>query len=179
MHSFKDNAGRTWDLAITVGTVKRIQGRLDVDLTALADGEPPLIRRLMGELILQIDAIWVAIEPQAKAAGVSDEQWVESMGGEAMAAALDAFWADLRDFFRPSRPGLAGLAQNAAELVNARQALAAELADLCVPKLAAPGTPSTGSPASPDATPTAAPSASSSRWPKAGRASSGRKRRPS
>jgi hypothetical protein len=156
MRSFKDNAGRTWDLAVNVATIKRIKGRIGVDLTALADGEPPLVQRLTGDMILQVDCIWAAIEPQARGAKITDEQWAESMGGEPMAAAIEAFWQEVVDFFRPSRPGLAALAGMTGAVAAARQNLAAELVDL----VATPGALSTSSPESPESIPTPAPSAS-------------------
>ena len=32
MKSFTDNTGRTWTLAVTVGTIKRVRALCDVDL---------------------------------------------------------------------------------------------------------------------------------------------------
>jgi hypothetical protein len=156
MRSFKDALGRSWDLAVNVGTIKRIKGRVGVDLTCLADGEPPLVQRLTADMILQVDCIWAAIEPQARAAAVSDEQWAESMGGDAMAAAIEAFWQEVVDFFQPSRPGLAALAGTTGRLAAARQNLAAEVAGL----LATLGPSSPSSPESSGSTPTGEPSAS-------------------
>jgi hypothetical protein len=145
MKTFRDTTGRAWDLAVTIGTLKRIRSRLSVDLFSMHLGTPSLAERLVEDVALQVDAIFICIEPQARAAGVTDEQWAESMGGDAMAAAVDAFWEELIGFFLASRPGTAELARAARTAVRTRQLTSVLVAEAM---RTTPGEPSTGSPGS-------------------------------
>ncbi len=116
MRTFTDNAGRTWTLSLSFGAVKRVRGLLDVNLLELDKGEPPLLTRLGTDPILLVDVIFAVIKPQADGLGVTDEQWAESMGGEAMLAAQKAFYEEVADFTRSQgRPDMAkaALAQHA------------------------------------------------------------------
>ncbi len=116
MRTFTDNAGRTWTLSLSFGAVKRVRGLLDVNLLELDKGEPPLLTRLGTDPILLVDVIFAVIKPQADGLGVTDEQWAESMGGEAMLAAQKAFYGEVADFTRSQgRPDMAkaALAQHA------------------------------------------------------------------
>jgi len=107
MHSFTDTAGRTWELALTIGAAKRVKGLLAVDLLDLSGGSPPLITRLHTDAMLLVDVIWAILKPAAAAAGVTDEQFGEALGGDAAWAAYQAFAAELEDFFRQfHRPDL-------------------------------------------------------------------------
>ena len=116
MRTFTDNAGRTWTLSLSFGAVKRVRGLLDVNLLELDKGDPPLLTRLGTDPILLVDVIFAVIKPQADGLGVTDEQWAESMGGEAMLAAQKAFYGEVADFTRSQgRPDMAkaALAQHA------------------------------------------------------------------
>lgn len=107
MHPFTDTTGRAWELALTIGAAKRVKGILGVDLLDLAGGNPPLITRLHTDAMLLIDTIFVILKPEAEAAGVTDEQFGEALGGDAAWNAYQAFTAELEDFFRQfHRPDL-------------------------------------------------------------------------
>lgn len=99
MHSFVDGAGRTWTLSLNLGAVKRVHGLAGINLVALSDGDPPLLTRLGTEVILLCDVIFALLKPQADAAGVSDEEFGASLGGDAILAAQQAFYEELTDFF--------------------------------------------------------------------------------
>jgi hypothetical protein len=103
MKTFKDSAGHEWTLAVTIDCVKRIRDALKVDLLDLFGGEPPLLTRLDTDVVLLCDTIFVALKPQADAAGVSSEQFGAALGGDAIIAARDAFWEALADFFQSLR----------------------------------------------------------------------------
>ena len=102
MQSFTDNAGRTWTLALTYGSAKRVKGLLgdDVDLLALEQGDPPLLTRLGTDVMLLCDVIFALLKPQADEQGVSDEQWAETMGGDAIMAAQDGLYEEIISFFQ-------------------------------------------------------------------------------
>jgi len=100
VQAFADNTGQQWTLELTIGAAKRVRRLVDVDLLALHEGDPPLLTRLELDLELLVNVIYAIVKPQADAAEVSDEQFGERLGGEAMLAAHGAFMEALADFFR-------------------------------------------------------------------------------
>ena len=105
MRTFTDSQGREWQIAITVGSIKRVQDLLDVNLAEITSplrdsGGPPLLTRLEIDIVLLCDVIYTLVKPQADEAGITDEQFGATLGGEAIRAAHDAFWEELADFFR-------------------------------------------------------------------------------
>jgi len=100
MRAFTDSAGRTWTLSLTLDAAKRVRSLLDVDLLDLENGDPPLLTRLGTDIILLCDVVFAIVKPQADSAGVSDEQFGASLGGDVILAAQTAFYEELVDFFR-------------------------------------------------------------------------------
>jgi hypothetical protein len=101
MKAFTDSAGRAWEIALNIGTVKRLRdSQLHVDLLSLQEGDPPLLTRLATDVYLLCDVLFVLIEPQAEAAGVTDEEFGAALGGDVILAASTAFWEELELFFR-------------------------------------------------------------------------------
>ena len=92
MRTFKDNAGRTWSLTLSVWTVKKVRDLLGVDLLDLG-GEsasaqkPGLLFRLISDPVLLVDVLYVVCKDQADSASVTDEQFGRAMGGDAIDAA--------------------------------------------------------------------------------------------
>ena len=169
MYTFRDSKSRPWTIELTVGAVKRVKALVGVDLLAIDDGDPPLHTRLITDLALTCDVIYALVKPQAEAAGVSDEQFGEGLGGDAIRGAVTAFLEALVDFFRQlGRPELeakvAALTQAmelASGIIAARvkavnvQAVVMKAMDEETAARAAPGPMSTPSPASSESTPTA------------------------
>jgi len=100
MRSFTDSTGRTWTVSLTVDAVKRVRALLGIDLLQLESGDPPLLTRLGTDVVLVCDVIYAIVKPQADAAGISDEEFGRSLGGDAILAAQKAFYEELVDFFR-------------------------------------------------------------------------------
>jgi hypothetical protein len=100
MSAFTDNAGRTWTISVTFGSIKRVKELLSVNLARLEDGDPPLLTQLGTDVVLLCDVIYCLIKPQADQQDVSDEQWAAAMGGEAILSAHNAFYEALQDFSR-------------------------------------------------------------------------------
>ena len=114
MHQFSDTAGRTWQLALTIGGVKRVKDLLHVDLLNPLGAKPrkvrgvakksrPLVTRLQLDPALLIDCIFALVKPQADSQGVTDEQFGEALGGEAAYDAYEAFMREWQAFFRGLR----------------------------------------------------------------------------
>ena len=103
MKTFTDSAGRTWTISITVDAIRRVRDLVGVNLADVTDGDPPLMTRLATDIVLLCDVIYAIVKSQADERGVSDEQFGQALGGDAIQAAHDAFWEALADFFRQLR----------------------------------------------------------------------------
>ena len=105
MRTFKDNEGRTWSFALNVYQMKRVRARLGIDLVNVIALDPDgkvkvdLVDRIAGDPCLLVDILWVCVEEEAKAAGVTDEQFGRSLAGDSIEEATRAFLDELVDFF--------------------------------------------------------------------------------
>ncbi len=99
--TFTDAAGRVWTVAISVATVSRVRSLLSVDLMEAIEGK--LIPRLMGDVILLCDVLYCVCKPEADSRGVTDVQFGESMGGDALQAGEEALMESLAFFSHPSK----------------------------------------------------------------------------
>ena len=104
MKSFTDNTGRTWTLAVTVGTIKRVRALCDVDLANIIniDGTTPkvdLLERLGRDPVLLVDVLCAAVKPEADAKGVTDQEFGQAMAGDAIEMATTALLDEVIDFF--------------------------------------------------------------------------------
>ncbi|MBN2559918.1 MAG: hypothetical protein JXQ75_03185 [Phycisphaerae bacterium] len=102
MHTFVDTKNRTWNLSLTLGAAKRVRDLLGINLLEPEAGDPPLLTRLGTDPILLLDVIYCLVEPQAQKDGVSDVEFGESLGGDAVLQAQQALYEELIDFFRRS-----------------------------------------------------------------------------
>jgi len=107
MRTFNDAAGRTWTIAINIGSAMRVRDRLGVDLLKPAKDNPSLITRLGEDEILLAEVIACLLEPQFEAHKVTEKEVYESFDGDTQFAAFDAFYQELVDFFQKRRPEVA------------------------------------------------------------------------
>ena len=109
MRTFKDNKGRTWEIALNVWQMKRLRDTLGIDLVNVigtsADGSVRVdtIDRIASDPCLLVDILWVVCERQAKDAGVADEDFGASLAGDSIEMATRAFLDELVDFFLGAR----------------------------------------------------------------------------
>lgn len=112
-HTFKDNRGEEWIVALPYGTVVRVrkesQGRFDL----LEPFATDLQDRLRMDTVEFWELLQLLTEPQANARGISAAEFGERMASACVFDAQRAFFAEWVDFFRGSqRPDVAeGLAQ--------------------------------------------------------------------
>ena len=105
MRSFKDNQGRSWQIALNVYEMKRIRALLGIDLvnviTLDKDGavKVDLVDRIANDPCLLVDILWVLVEAEAKEDGVSDVDFGCSLAGKSIEEATQAFLDELVDFF--------------------------------------------------------------------------------
>jgi len=98
--TFKDNAGRDWTVAVNVASIKRLRDVLDVDLMGVIEGD--LLQRLYADPVLLVDVVYVLCKPRADELKVTDEQFGQAMGGDAIELATAALVDEIIDFF-PNR----------------------------------------------------------------------------
>jgi hypothetical protein len=119
MSTFTDNAGRTWTVSVTFGSIKRVRDLIGVNLARLEDGDPPLLTRLGTDVMLLCDVIYSLIKPQADQQDITDEEWAAAMGGEAILSAHNAFYEALQDFFRKAgRPDVVRAARKQKVMID-------------------------------------------------------------
>ena len=105
MRSFTDNTGRTWTLAVNVGTIKRVRALCNVDLANIITMEPgqnprvDLLERLANDPVLLVDVLYAVCKPEADSKSISDEDFGRAMGGDAIELATSALLDEVIDFF--------------------------------------------------------------------------------
>ena len=100
MREFIDSTGRKWVISITIDAVKRCRDLLEINLLEPEKGDPPLLTRIGTDEILFCDLLYCLCKPQLDKAGISDQQFGEVLGGDAILSASNAFYEELIDFFR-------------------------------------------------------------------------------
>lgn len=161
MKPFKDAEGRTWEVRVTVETIRRARDVAGVDLAKVIDPAAGVSERLADPVAL-VDVLYCCCREDAEKRGISDEQFGRGMAGDALDAGLTALLEDLADFFPSGRGALLrqtlakSRALGEAALRQAAEAVEAlTLEDLLKPP-APPSTSSgsaTSSPASAGSTP--------------------------
>jgi hypothetical protein len=97
MKTFKDNAGRSWTIAINVAAIKRVKNLLNVNLMEAVEGD--LLEKLAINPVLLCDVIYAICKPEADAQNITDEQFGAAMAGDAIETATTALLEELIDFF--------------------------------------------------------------------------------
>jgi hypothetical protein len=106
MHSFKDAVDRNWQVPVNVASVKRVKEALGVDLLQCTDAKANVLERLANDPVLLVDVLFILCQDQAATKEVTDVQFGESLWGEALDRATDAFLEALTDFFPRARRGV-------------------------------------------------------------------------
>lgn len=101
MRTFKDNADRTWTMAVNVDAIKRVRDLLQVNLLEVIEGK--LIERLVSDPVLLCDVVYCLCKVEADAKSVSDTDFGRTMGGDAIDGATTALLEELVDFFPQGR----------------------------------------------------------------------------
>jgi len=99
MKTFVDTTGREWRLSLTIGRAREIRDRLGVDLLQPEAGDPPLFVRLATDEYLIGDVIAALLVDQFDEQQVTADDLQAAMDGATLAAAQNAFYAELSDFF--------------------------------------------------------------------------------
>ena len=100
MRTFADANGRTWTLALTLGSALTVRDRLGIDLLQPEAGDPPLLTRLGTDELLLGETILALLEGQFEAGKLSPEEVRRAFDGGTLLRAQEAFYGELTDFFR-------------------------------------------------------------------------------
>jgi hypothetical protein len=103
LHPFTDAAGRRWEVNVHVASVRRVRALLNLDLYSLASDNLKPLSKLLADPCQLCDVLFVLCEPQAEKLGVTDEDFGRGMAGDALARGVDAFLAEVCDFFPNAR----------------------------------------------------------------------------
>jgi hypothetical protein len=103
MHSYRDNAGRTWTVVINVAAVKRVRGLVGIDLYKLIDDGFKPLAALVADPVQLADVLYCLCQDEADAKQITDEDFGRALAGDAITLAADAFVEELIDFFPDAR----------------------------------------------------------------------------
>jgi hypothetical protein len=99
MHSFKDSAGREWQLSVTAWTLKDVRDKTGILLTTLVEESCQLLIELHRDPVLLADILWVMVEEQAESKSITVRQFAEAFGGDSVSEARNALIEATIDFF--------------------------------------------------------------------------------
>jgi len=100
MRRFRDNTGRAWDIEVNCNTIRRVRDVLKVDLVSLEPGTEWYAK--LADVVTLCNVLFVLVETQAKADGISDKDFGRALTGDAIDGATDALTEEIVSFF-PSR----------------------------------------------------------------------------
>lgn len=121
--TFTDTAGRVWTVVVTTETLKRVRSVMAVDLMEFVEGT--LMSKLMGDIVLLCDVLYLVCKPEADARGMTDAQFGESLDGDVLLAAEEALAEGLFRISHPSRREAARKAWDKAKTLRLRACQAA------------------------------------------------------
>jgi hypothetical protein len=105
MHTFIDNAGRTWTLAVNVGAIKRVRALCGIDLAniiSIETGKDPdisVLKQLSQDPVLLVNTVYAICKNEADSKNTSDEDFGQAMAGDAIENATTALLDEVVDFF--------------------------------------------------------------------------------
>lgn len=123
MREFKDDEGRPWRLALTVGSALRVRDNVTIDVVDEATGErrqqpfdmvdaagvTQTFQVLRSQYAKIGEVLYAMLTKQIEAKGLSKEDFFEGLRGDALDAATKALEAELVDFFPPRLRSMIGL----------------------------------------------------------------------
>lgn len=106
MRTFRDNEGREWVLALTLGSLRRIKASAGLDMLDLGkwdkEASNPFLR-LTRDAVTLADTLCALCHTQIVERQITEEQFAESLGGQSIDDALIALVEEWADFFRQGR----------------------------------------------------------------------------
>ena len=88
-NTFKDLHGNKWTVEVNMATVKRIKDSLDCNIADLNNKET--MTKLADDIVFLVDVIYLCLKPQLDEKGISDVEFGQSLDGETVNQASEAF----------------------------------------------------------------------------------------
>lgn len=105
MKSFVDKNARAWSIVVNIATVKRVRALCNVNLLELitvddsGKTDSSVLDKLSEDPVLLVDVLYAVCKPEADKLGISDEQFGESLDGDAIEKATENLLDEIVDFF--------------------------------------------------------------------------------
>lgn len=112
MGVFLDKTGRKWVVELTIGAIDRVKsetnGRINLlHPEGMVDNKQTQVL-LMSDLLEFWQVLYLLVEPQCLAAGITAEQFGDLMAADCLHQSQEVFWKEWSDFFlKLQRPELA------------------------------------------------------------------------
>lgn len=119
MKTFKDNAGRSWEVDVHVTAIERVRAATGIDLLTAVDPQAHLFDTLAADPVRLVGVLFTLCEEQAEKRGVAPEDFGRGMAGDALDAACEALEGATIDFFPKLRRTL--LQQGTEKMRDQRQ----------------------------------------------------------
>ncbi len=104
MPNFTDTLGRTWPLAISYATCKKILAQCDINILDVAQIDQTIGRMRLDNLLVG-DIVLCLCSTECTARGISIDNFQDSLDGEALDCASSALLEGLANFFRRGQKG--------------------------------------------------------------------------
>jgi hypothetical protein len=119
MKTFKDSKETSWDISVTVGSLKRVKDILGIDIIDEASQKENIFIKISEDPIKLCNILYVLCKNQADERKITDEQFGELMGGDAIEQATNCFIEELIDFFPSAkRPAFRKMTKKIEEITN-------------------------------------------------------------
>jgi hypothetical protein len=97
MPAFSDDNGDQWQVKVTIGAVDRCRDIAGIDLLTVVGGDG--FGEFIADPVRAAKAVYAVVRPEAIRRGLSEEQFLERLSGDAMDAARNALLDGIVDFF--------------------------------------------------------------------------------
>jgi len=123
MKSFKDSAGKSWDLSLTIGKARLIKSRFDIDVVG---GDMGVVAtRLHNEPLTRMDVIYILLVDNCN---FSQEEFENSHDATSYLRADECFWEEFANFTQSLSPERGEAIQNLIEKMKKVSLLQAKMA---------------------------------------------------
>ena len=110
MRTFVDGSGDQWSIRVTAGAMARIRDQVGVDFLELTKEEKDrksdedLLIKLVSDPLFAADVLAAVCMPQILERGLTSEAFLDRLGGEALASAVEQLAMEVVDFFLQVAP---------------------------------------------------------------------------
>lgn len=98
MKTFNDTEGRSWDVAATIGSLRRVKDLASVDLT-----DPQRLAELGDDPFLLGSALYALCKPQIDERELTEEQFAAGFDGDVVEKVAAVLVEELINFSRPAK----------------------------------------------------------------------------